>query len=436
MINLCGRSSFAVLLLCVVSFAQESTAGIDPPFQYWKGNIHTHSLWSDGNDFPEMIAEWYVKHGYNFLAFSDHNILSRGQKWVSRRLITNRIGMGAYEKYLKRFGDAWVEQRGDPNDDKKHEIRLKPLGEFRTFFEASDRFLILQGEEITDSFEGHQIHMNATNIAELIKPQGGTSVRDVMTRNLKAVRDQEHRTGQVILQHLNHPNFVYSITAEDIASVVNERFFEVQNGHPGTNTLGDAIQAGTERIWDIANTLRIAEMSAEPLFGLATDDSHHYHSKTARSYSRQGRGWIHVRARRLTPESLVRAMRSGDFYASSGVELEELTFDGKQLSVKVAPTKGEKYVIRFVGTLGGFDGSSTERKDKNGKTLTRRYSQDVGSTSREVEGESATYSLTGEELYVRCVVISSASVVDPSYGGEVKKAWTQPVGWRTHIQKK
>ena len=23
--------------------------------RYWKGNLHTHSLWSDGDDFPEMI---------------------------------------------------------------------------------------------------------------------------------------------------------------------------------------------------------------------------------------------------------------------------------------------------------------------------------------------------------------------------------------------
>ena len=30
-----------------------------PATRWWRGNIHTHSLWSDGNDFPEMIADWY-----------------------------------------------------------------------------------------------------------------------------------------------------------------------------------------------------------------------------------------------------------------------------------------------------------------------------------------------------------------------------------------
>ena len=39
----------------------------DPPARWWKGNLHTHSLWSDGNDYPEMIVDWYRRRGYHFL---------------------------------------------------------------------------------------------------------------------------------------------------------------------------------------------------------------------------------------------------------------------------------------------------------------------------------------------------------------------------------
>lgn len=52
----------------------------DGQTRWFKGNLHTHSLWSDGNDFPEMICDWYAQNDYNFLALSDHNILSRGEK--------------------------------------------------------------------------------------------------------------------------------------------------------------------------------------------------------------------------------------------------------------------------------------------------------------------------------------------------------------------
>ena len=50
--------------------------------RYWKGNLHTHSLWSDGDDFPDMIADWYKSHGYNFLGMTEHNVIAEGDRWV------------------------------------------------------------------------------------------------------------------------------------------------------------------------------------------------------------------------------------------------------------------------------------------------------------------------------------------------------------------
>ena len=49
----------------------------------WKGNLHAHTLWSDGDDFPEMVADWYKSKGYHFLALSDHNLIQAGEKWVN-----------------------------------------------------------------------------------------------------------------------------------------------------------------------------------------------------------------------------------------------------------------------------------------------------------------------------------------------------------------
>ena len=50
--------------------------------QWFKGNLHTHSYWSDGDEYPEMIMDWYKTNGYNFVALSDHNILADGEKWI------------------------------------------------------------------------------------------------------------------------------------------------------------------------------------------------------------------------------------------------------------------------------------------------------------------------------------------------------------------
>ena len=251
--------------------------------RWFKGNLHTHSLWSDGNDYPEAIADWYRQRGYHFLALSDHNTLSQGPRWMSVADVNKRAGLDAFAVYRKRFGDAWVETR---TKNGNLQVRLKPLGEFRHLVERAGEFLLIQGEEITDHFETKPIHMNASNVLETIKPQGGKSVADTMANNLSAIEEQAKRLGRPILTHLNHPNFGYAITAEELAMVTKERFFEIYNGHPDVHHLGDETHAGLERMWDIINTLRIGEMKAAPVGGLATDDSHHYFGKGGASPGR------------------------------------------------------------------------------------------------------------------------------------------------------
>ncbi len=395
----------------------------EPPLRWWKGNIHTHSLWSDGNDFPEMIAEWYRTNGYNFLALSDHNILSEGVRWIKHDEIVRRGGKDALAKYRRRFGGGWVETRGTEGTP-DFEVRLKPLEEFRPLVEERGRFLMIQGEEISDRVEGKPIHMNATNIKELVLPLGGVTVSEAIENNLRAVEEQAQRTGREILVHLNHPNFHYAVTAQDLAAAVSERFFEVYNGHPEVNQLGDAQHPSIERIWDIANTIRLAQLDAPPLFGVATDDSHSYHGRPG---ARPGRGWIMVRSRYLTPEHLIRAIKAGDFYASSGVALVDVKYDSTSriLSLEIEPDGDATYTTQFIGTPKSVDAKAASAA---GAKATESTSE-IGAVFATVTGLRPRYQLTGAELYVRAVVTSSKPPRDPVYKDQKQQAWTQPVGW-------
>jgi hypothetical protein len=428
-------SSLAITLMVALapSAAHPQASPPDDPAtaqgepRWLKGNLHTHSLWSDGNDYPEMIVDWYVRHGYQFLALSDHNILSQGQNWMSVAGANRRANQDGFARYRKRFGDAWVETRTEGGD---LQVRLKPLAEYRTLFERPGRFLLIQGEEITDGFERKPIHMNATNVLELIKPQGGKSVAEVMANNLAAIEEQARRLGRPILGHLNHPNFGYAITAEELAMVTRERFFEVYNGHLDVQHKGDETHVGVERMWDIINTLRIGEMKAAPVGGLATDDSHQYFGSAGSS---PGRGWVMVRSRFLTPASVIKAIEAGDFYASSGVTLKDVRYspESRTLDIEIEPQLASRYTTRFIGTLKDYDPARKPVKDKDGKPLavTQRYSDDVGKVLATVEGTRAAYRLTGEELYVRAVITSDRPPENPSFGGQKAQAWTQPVGW-------
>ncbi len=44
--------------------------------KWYKGNLHTHTLNSDGDSTPLEVATWYREHGYQFLVLTDHNYLT------------------------------------------------------------------------------------------------------------------------------------------------------------------------------------------------------------------------------------------------------------------------------------------------------------------------------------------------------------------------
>ncbi len=151
-------------ILCALSMVALPMAALSDE-QWFKGNTHTHSLWSDGNDFPEMIADWYKKQGYDFLVLSDHNTLSRGERWMKVTDVEKRkrsLGRPIVTKYLDRFGGDWVELRGEGG---AREVRLRPLDEIRPQFDEEGKFLLIEGEEITDKFEKLQVPIPTQSIS-------------------------------------------------------------------------------------------------------------------------------------------------------------------------------------------------------------------------------------------------------------------------------
>ena len=67
-----------IILFCLIIVSL--SAGAQNATNWYKGNLHTHSYWSDGDEFPEMVMDWYKTHGYQFVSLSDHNLLARGEK--------------------------------------------------------------------------------------------------------------------------------------------------------------------------------------------------------------------------------------------------------------------------------------------------------------------------------------------------------------------
>ncbi len=395
-----GCIKMMILLICMpLFFACNKTGEQAENGKWYKGNLHTHSYWSDGDEFPEMIMDWYKSSGYDFVALSDHNVLAQGEKW--KLIPKGFIYKEAFDTYLERYGNDWVEYREDTG---RISVKLKTFGEYKPLFEEKDKFLIIQSEEITDSFEGKPLHLNATNIRELIEPQGGGSVVEVLQNNIDAVKKQKAETGNPMIVHINHPNFYYAVTLQDMIELKGERFFEIFNGHPKVNNYGDSIHLGTEEMWDLINIAYVK--SGKPLiYGIATDDSHKYHL-FGNEYSNAGRGWVMVQADSLASGTLIDAMEKGRFYATTGVALTHIQFIANELEIHVDAQPDVAYEIQFIGV-------------ENGKPDSDILKTEMGAT--------ATFLVSNDLLFVRVKIISNKLKVNPYQDEDFEVAWTQPV---------
>jgi len=203
---------------------------------------------------------------------------------------------------------------------------------------------------------------------------------------------------------INHPNYKYALSVEDMTVLEGARFFEVFNGYGANNNYGDSIHPGTEAIWDRVNISFLGQ-NKPLIYGVASDDSHHYQVFDSKS-ANPGRAWVMVRADKLTPESLIESMKKGDFYATTGVSLKEISFKNKQLKIIVETEPAVNYRIQFIGC---------RAEDKETAIL------------KESAGSEAVFDFSDDILFVRAKIISDKRKENPSCEGDSEVAWSQPV---------
>ena len=402
---------------------------------WYEGNLHMHSYWTDGHDFPEMVADWFKNEGYNFVAFTEHDRHQVGKKWVSRDLERgsgrSMAESGLLQKYVERYGDDWVEMRGG----ELGEVRVKALTEYRNLVEEEGRFLVMAGEEVTTNWgdvpDWSQTHwINVLNTREPVDLQHDPdSSPKAMRATLDAANGADSASGSEKLVFLNHPNFGWNATAEDIAEVKGLRHIEIYTALNMCATFGDELHCPVERIWDVALTLRLFK-GGDIIYGLATDDCHAYaHHFEFGDTALPGRAWICVRSETLTPDQVLGAVNRGGFYSSSGVTLREMETSKTGIALSIDAREGVRYTTQFLGTPKGVDMSSEPVLGEDGTEVrtTRAYSKEIGQVLYETNDLNPEYTFTGEELFVRAVVTADVVHPNPTDEGDLQRAWTQPV---------
>lgn len=435
-----GYSGLGLLAGCRSSV---SNSGVAAAGGWRRGMFHMHTYWSDGRVFPEQAVDIYKKLGYDFLALSDHNLFAsdiNGWRTVADKetkwppAVTRPI----FDAYAQAFGkEADIRQ-----ENGKTSVRLKTYEEMQKRFDESGKFLLMPAVEITQVLNGINVHLNYLNLPEAVASvKGGPlsktikdeslTVSGLIRQNAAEVAELAKQQRRPSLLMLNHPQWVYwDIKPQNLIDNPEVKFFEICNGGSAFAPHPDAMGVTCDSFWDTVNAFRC--LKGQPLlFGVGSDDTHYYLNRTPEQ--RLADAWVMVRSAALTPEALLGAMHAGDFYASTGVSLEDVAFSAadRTLRVKVQAVPGVTYRIRFITTKRGFDQSvrtveSPAEKGRGARTIPV-YSADIGKTVKLVEGTEASYRMASDDLYVRAKVESSVpSGYTRHFHPDVQVAWTQP----------
>jgi len=413
---------------------------------WYKCNMHMHSFWSDGLEFPEMVADWFKQHGYHFVAFTEHDRFQEGDLWISSDPNSDRwesvtlAHTDCIERYRKRFGNDWVQTR---QRNGATEYRVRPMAEYRHLLEEPEKFLILAGEESTQLWTDNvneAFYINVYNHRQSLGPQNRNGPRSELANQTYQSAQAVSKTDDLpALVSFNHPNWSYSVTAEDIVAADSIRFMEAYTALESCHVLGDERHASAERIWDIVLTRRLAEAQGPIVYGMVSDDCHFYldqkpsiikkHGLPANQSGRPGHAWMMVGAKELSEPAIYQAIDRGRFYGSTGITLRHLKADAQSIELEIDPVEGAHYTTQFIGTLKDYDPTSRPVRDDQGNPMvvTRQYSNELGRVLAESDGLSSRYELTGDEIYVRARITSDLPHPLPNHPGDVQRAWVQPV---------
>ena len=184
------------LLLAPAAARSRGQSGAAPSADRWfKGNTHTHTLNSDGDSTPDDVVRWYREHGYQFLVLTDHNYL------------TSVDGLNALHG-------------------------------------AVDRFLVIPGEEVTMTADKKPVHVNGLGVETVVAAPAAGSVVEALQQAVDGIRAARG------VPAVNHPNYGWAVTPDDLRRLTRTNLLEIFNGHPQVNNAGGGGVPGLEEIWD------------------------------------------------------------------------------------------------------------------------------------------------------------------------------------------
>lgn len=294
---------------------------------WYKGNTHLHTTRSDGKKSPEEAVDIYRKKGYDFFVMSDHN----------------------------QYFDS-------------------------TMYDKSD-FLVLSGVEynINSKKDGNRTHH--------------------FTALKKYTEKKEYKHDQPFQWPYWDDAMGYRITNNLIKTVKEHDNFTIY-AHPSWSCMAPYEIMGVKgfdaiEVWNQECEAASATGSGEAHFdyllrqgrkilAIASDDVHSYRDVAIG-------GFIVVKAKQFTKESITKAIVSGSYYSSTGPSIHEFYIEDNVVYVKGSSCRQIKLIFHY-----------------RGKSFYGENGDDINEIS---------YELKGNERFIRCEFIDNNG----------NKAWSNPL---------
>jgi hypothetical protein len=279
---------------------------------WYRGNLHSHTVNSDGCFTPPEAAKSYREHGYSFICLSEHD---------------------RYTDYSSEFNtDDFIIL---PGLEASTSLLLSP--EQPEAIKTHHIHGILGNEKMQAEASGHFRNMEYLRPVLYYGKWDGAAAAQKLTDTLR---------GYGCLTTYNHP--IWSrVEPHEFTGLKGVWALEIYN----YNTVNESGTGTDTTYWDLI--LR----SGRNIFGFASDDNHNQ-GNFDDSYG----GWICVASQSLTHENIINAMLRGEFYSSSGPEISGWGIENDHAYIECSACER----INFI--CGGFinAGTTVISKTENG----------------------------------------------------------------------
>ena len=261
---------------------------------FYKANLHMHTTVSDGKMTPEETKKLFQDHGYSIVAFTDHDVICPHHDLTDE----NFLALTAFETYY--------------NTDLFGVMDYDFVKTYHLSFFAKD-----PNNVVCPAFSKRYVE-RAHSLQYVTKEMEAFDFdRTYSQKYLNEIIDLANRAG--FLVSLNHP--VWSLqNYRDYGNLQGLWGIEVYNTGCVQCGLPDTAQPFSDFLLDGKN-----------IFPIAADDAHSTRTCCG--------GFVMIKAEKLEYGTIINALERGDFYASSGPEINELFLEDGVLKIRCSPAQ-------------------------------------------------------------------------------------------------